>query len=197
MEPESAPPPSRPRFRGTENVSGREYLGCGLWVAAFLVLVVLSFTIGLRLRPDRGADRVTLTTGGAGESAWILVGETDEDGDPCVRLFRPGEEDEEGAEITGQCDVTDAFDEGGDGEGEPRPYVVTSAELPDGTIVVFAPVPDGAASVRLHLADGSQPTVEARRDDDADLSWFLYEATSAVDGPPQLLDSAGTVVDPP
>ncbi len=179
-------------------MSGREYLGCGLWMAAFLVLVVLSFTIGLMLRSDGGPDQATLTTGGAGDSAWVLVGGDDEDGEPCVRLFRPGEEDEEGAEITGQCGFTDAFDGGaGREEEEQRPYLVTSAELADGTTVVFAPVPDGATSVRLHLADGSRPTVDVRRDDDADLSWFLYEAAAAVDGPAQLLDRAGEVIEPP
>lgn len=178
-------------------MSGREYVGCGLWAAAFLVLVVLSFTVGLMLRPDGRGDQATLTRGGEGDSAWVLVGGSDEDGEPCVRLFRPGDEDREGAEITGQCGFTDAFDQGGPGEEEQRPYVVTSAERPDGTIVVFAPVPTGAASVRLQLADGTRPTVEARRDDDADLSWFLYEATTDVDGPPQLLDPAGQVIDPP
>lgn len=174
-------------------MSGREYVGCGLWVAAFLVLVALSFTVGALLRPDRGpggqSDPVTLVRGGSGDGAYRIEGYRDDVDDPCLRLLRPGQ----GEEVTGQCGFSPATEEG----PEAGRYVVTSTRLPDGTTVVFAPVPRQAERVRLHLAGGDRPTVTVRHSDRAGVSWFAYEASEAVDGPAEVLDGAGDPVDPP
>lgn len=176
---------------GTPNVSRREWTGCGLYVVAFLVVAVIGFLVGAALRPDGGADQVTLTSGGSGASAWVLVGSLDEADDPCVRLFRQGEEDTEGGEITGQCGLVGA-EEGDEG---PR-YRITSAELEDGSTVAFGPAPRQAERVRLRLADGSQPTVDVRQASGVDVRWFVYESDQPIDGPAQMLDGAGDPLTP-
>jgi hypothetical protein len=166
-------------------------MGCGLWVLGFLVLAVVSFLVGSMLRPDPGSSEVTLSSGGSGTAAYVLVGSIDELDDPCVQMYRPGEEGEEGAEITGQCGVVGAE------EGEARRYRITSTELDDGTTVAFGPVPRPAVSVRLTLADGSRRTVATRQADGIDLQWFSVELDQPVEGPAEVLDGNGDVLIPP
>ncbi|HYI61204.1 MAG TPA: hypothetical protein VEW93_05305 [Acidimicrobiales bacterium] len=194
MEPDPTPSPRRARRRrGGGDVSGREYVGCGLWVAAFVVLVALSFAVGVLLRPDRGpgggGDAVTLLREGTGDGAYRLDGYRDEADDPCLELLRPGRDEE----VTGQCGFTTSA-EGGPEAGR---YVVTSSLLPDGTTVVFGPVPRQAEEVRLRLSDGTRPTVTVRRSEQAGLSWFSHETRATVDGPAEVLDGAGDPIAPP
>jgi hypothetical protein len=171
-------------------VSRRDYAGCGLWALGFLVLVVVSFSVGVILRPDRGTPQVTLTSGGAGASAYVLVGTVDEADDPCVQLFPAEGGRDEGDELTGQCGLVGAE------EGEAPRYRVTSAELADGTTVAFGPVARRAETVRLPLADGSTATARVRQAEGVDLRWFVLELDQPVDGPAEVLDAAGTVLTP-
>lgn len=169
-------------------MSRGDYVGCGLWAAGFLVLVAISFTVGIILRPDRDVSSepgaVTLGVSGSGDARYRLIGRIDETNAPCVALVR------EGAEEVGQCGLTNR---GATGEDEER-FTVTSAELPDGTTVVFGPLPRQAESVRLELADDSRPTIEARRSQSAGLSWFVHETDQQVTGPPVMLDGNGEPV---
>lgn len=162
-----------------------DYLGCGLWALGFVVLVVVSFIVGSFLRPDDDeggggdVDAVTLAEGGRGDSAYALMGGTDEAGDPCVSLQIDGDE------VTGQCGFAV-----GTGEDADR-YTVTSTLLDDGTTVVFAPLPRAAESVRLDMSDGSTPQVETRESETAGVVWFVYESESEVAGPAEVLDADG------
>jgi hypothetical protein len=161
-----------------------DYIGCGLWALGFLVLVIVSFVVGSFLRPDDdegggNVDEVTLAEGGRGDSAYELKGGVDETGDPCVSLQIDGEE------VTGQCGFAV-----GTGDEADR-YVVTSTLLDDGTTVVFAPLPRAAESVRLDMADGSTPEVDARESTTAGVVWFVYESDSEVAGPATVLDADG------
>lgn len=195
MDPDDQPrepgvPPRRPPSRRSGGQASRsDYLGCGLWALGFLVLVVVSFSIGVALRPDDDPETVTLTSGGSGDSAYELQAHRDEVDDPCVTLLVDGEE------VTGQCGST--VDASPGAEGEADRYVITSSELPDGTTIAFAPVPREAEVVRLTLVDGSRPTVEVRTSEATGIAWFAYEADSAVAGPAEVLDGDGDPVRPP
>ncbi|HEX7133704.1 MAG TPA: hypothetical protein VF228_14100 [Iamia sp.] len=166
----------------------RDYLGCGLWVGGFLLLVVVSFAIGVILRPSPpeqegaiGPDDIALADVGPRVDGYRLVGGLDEVDDPCVILFRGDEE------ITGQCGVT----RGEADRDEVGRYTITSSVLEDGTTAVFAPVPPGTATVVLELSDGSTPEVDVQRNDDADVSFFLYETEEDVVGPATFLGTDG------
>jgi len=203
-DPPSGSPAGRRRPGGAAPVTRGDYLGCGLWALGFLVLVVVSFGVGAVLRPDGDANEapgaVTLAERGQGENAYRLVGRTDETDAPCVTLLPAGSEesaDAAGAEGAGtegvaQCGLTTR---GPDGD-EPERYTVSSAELPDGTTVAFGPLPRQADAVRLHLSDGSTPTIEARRSASAGFSWFVHETDQEIDGPPEMLDANGDPVTP-
>lgn len=201
MEPEvdadadaSAGPNPPTRRASTPTRSGkatrRDYTGCGLWALGFLVLVLISFAVGVVLRPDtnpnQGPDAVSLARSVGGDSSYRLVGRTDETEDPCVTLLRGDEE------VTGQCGVALSTE-----TGQVDRYAVTSSELKDGTTVVFGPVPRQAETVRLDLSDGSQPEVAVRRSDAAGLSWFTYETDQTVAGPAEMLDGNGSPVPTP
>jgi len=167
-----------------QTASRSDYIGCGLWALGFVVLVVVSFIVGSFLRPDDeegggDVDEITLSEGGRGDSAYALKGGVDETGDPCVSLQIDGEE------VTGQCGFAV-----GTGDEADR-YTVTSTVLEDGTTVVFAPLPRAAESVRLDMADGSTPEVEARESETAGVVWFVYESESEVAGPAEVLDADG------
>lgn len=190
-QPRAAAAPRRPPSgrSGGGQASRSDYLGCGLWALGFLVLVVVSFSVGVALRPDDDPETVTLTSGGSGDSAYVLRAHRDEVDDPCVTLHVGGEE------VTGQCGST--VDASPDTEDEAGRYVITSSELPDGTTIAFAPVPREAEVVRLTLADGSRPTVEVRTSETTGIAWFAYEADSPVAGPAEVLDGDGDPVRPP
>lgn len=165
----------------------RDYMGCGLWVGGFVVLVVVSFAVGVILRPSPadqdpsiGPDDITLADVGPRQAGYRLVGGRDEADDPCVYLFHGREE------VTGQCGVV--LNEAGADEGR---YGITSSELDDGTTVVFGPVPEGARTVVLDLADGSEPEVEVQSNDDADVDFFLYLTDEEVVGAATFLGSDG------
>lgn len=165
-----------------------DYMGCGLWAGGFLVLVIVSFAVGVILRPDTpepngtiGPDDITLADVGPRADGYRLVGGRDEADDPCVILFRLREE------ITGQCGVNRG-EADRDVEGQ---YTITSSELEDGTTAVFGPVPDGTATVVLQLGDGSAPDVDVERNDDADVSFFLFQTEEEVTGAATFLGSDG------
>jgi hypothetical protein len=165
-----------------------DYMGCGLWAGGFLVLVIVSFAVGVILRPDTpepngtiGPDDITLADVGPRADGYRLVGGRDEADDPCVILFRLREE------ITGQCGVNRG-EADRDVEGQ---YTITSSELEDGTTAVFGPVPDGTATVVLQLGDGSAPDVDVERNDDADVSFFLFRTEEEVTGAATFLGSDG------
>lgn len=171
-----------------------DYVGCGVWVLGFLVLVTISFAVGIVLRPDPpeqhaaiGPDDITLTDVGPREGGYRLVGGRDETGDPCVILFRLRQE------VTGQCGVS----RGEADRGEEGRYTITSATLDDGTTAVFGPVPDGTATVVLSLGDGSEPEVDVQRDDDADVSFFLHLTEEEVTGSATFLGTDGEPVPEP
>lgn len=168
-------------------------MGCGLWAGGFLVLVIVSFAVGVILRPDApeqegaiGPDDITLADVGPREGAYRLVGGRDEVDDPCVILFKGREE------VTGQCGVS-LSEEGTD---EAR-YGITSSELDDGTTAVFGPVPDGTATVVLELGDGTEPEVDVERNDDADVSFFLHLTEEDVTGAATFLGSDGEPIPEP
>lgn len=191
---------SRSPGPGSDVVTRRDYFGCGLWAAGFAVLVVVSFTVGVILRPDRAPDAntdgVTLAASVAGDSRYQLVGRIDDSDDPCVTLVRKVEGAPEPEQITAQCGLTTpaGADDSADDSADEERYVVTSSELPDGTTVVFGPVPRAAEAVRLTLSDGSRPEVEVRRSDAAGLVWFAYETDQDVSGPPVMVDGNGDEV---
>lgn len=171
-----------------------DYMGCGLWVGGFLVLVVISFAVGVILRPDSpepngtiGPDDITLADVGPREGGYRLVGGRDEADDPCVILFRLREE------VTGQCGVN----QGEADRDEQGRYTITSAELEDGTTAVFGPVPDGTATVVIPLGDGSEPEVAVERNDDADVSFFLHLTDQEVTGSATFLGSDGEPIPDP
>lgn len=171
-----------------------DYVGCGLWAAGFLVLVIVSFAVGVMLRPDSEqsdigvqADDITLAHVGADGDGYRLVGDQDEVGDPCVVLFKGK------AEVTGQCGYSFGTAER-DEEGR---YGVTSAELDDGTFVVFAPVPAGTATVTFTLSDGEQADVEVERNESADITFFVYEADRDIEGAATFLATDGETIPAP
>jgi hypothetical protein len=168
--------------------SRSDYTGCGLWALGFLVLVIVSFAVGIILRPSPpdqegsiGPDDITLTDVGPRSGGYRLVGGLDEADDPCVILFRQNEE------ITGQCGVAQGEAERAD-EGR---YTITSSELEDGTTAVFGPVPEGTATVVLELGDGTEPEVDVERNDDAEVSFFLFLTEEEVVGAATFLGSDG------
>ncbi len=173
--------------RRAPQASRSDYRGCALWAGGFLVLVVISFAVGVILRPDSdttdGSEAVTLAGAVAGDDAYAIVGRTDEVGDPCVTLRRDDEE------VTGQC----GFAPSGDGAGR---YTVTSSTLDDGTTVVFAPVPQQAEQVRITLTDDTEAVVDVRRSESAGFPWFEYETDQDVDGPVDVLDGNGDPIQP-
>ena len=63
-----------------------------------------------------------------------------------------------------------------------------------GRVVVFGPVPDEVATVRLNLVDGSQPTV--RTSEHNGVHYFVRSVEAEDKGPTILLDSAGREVTP-
>lgn len=171
-----------------------DYLGCGIWAGGFLVLVIVSFAVGVILRPSPpeqegaiGPDDIALADVGPRSQGYRLVGGLDEVDDPCVILFKQDEE------VTGQCGVNRGeADRGVLGE-----YAFTSSVLEDGTTAVFGPVPEGTATVVLELADGSGPEVEVERNDDAEVSFFLYVTDQEVVGPATFLGSDGDPIPEP
>jgi len=173
-------------------------MGCGVWALGFLVLAVVSFGVGSVLRPDPDPsappDAVTLAGSAADDSRYRLVGRTDESDDPCVTLVRDTDDGEGQEEVTGQCGVSASADTEGEA-GDVR-YVVTSSELPDGTTVVFGPVPRQTVTVRLALSDGSEPEVDVRRSEEAGIIWFAYETDQTVSGPAEMLDGNGDAIPP-
>jgi hypothetical protein len=181
-EPPASPAPRRP---GSQGASRGDYLGCGLWALGIFALVIVSFTVGLALRPGGEDDGSTIHESGSGNSAYEIKARLDETRAPCLSLRR------DGAEVTAQCGFSPQ------GEGSEGRYEVTSTELPNGTTVVFAPLPPGTAKVRLSLADGTTEEVATRRTDADDITWFVAETKSAVDGPAELLTSDGSPVPPP
>ena len=191
--PPPAAPPPRPRGgptgpgRRAPQASRSDYRGCALWAGGFLLLVIVSFAVGVVLRPDSdttdASEAVTLAGSVAGDDAYELVGRTDEIGDPCVTLRRDGDE------VTGQCGFPPSPDDA-------SRYTVTSSLLDDGTTVVFAPVPPQAEQVRLPLSDGSEPVVDVRRSPSAGITWFTYETDLTIDGPAEVLDGNGAPLTP-
>lgn len=183
---EDDPTPTR-AGAGRVGASRRDYLGCGALGLGFLLLVIVSFTVGVILRPDApGIDEFTLTSGGSGDSGWRLVAYLDEDGDQCLRL------DVDGTEATGQCGTAVDTTAG----AEAGRYLITSSLLPDGTTIAFAPVPRQAATVVLPLDDGTEATAEVRVSETTDIRWFVTETEQAIDGPAQILDDAGEALTP-
>jgi hypothetical protein len=168
------------------SASRSDYMGCGLWALGFVVLVCISFAVGIVLRPedDPTAD---LTRVGPADGDYELVGSIDEVDDPCVTLYDGDEE------VTGQCGVVLESDT--DEEGR---YGFTSAELSDGSTVAFGPVPRDAASVVIELSDGSRPEVPVKVSDelDQDIQWFALETdlTIAEGSEATLLDINGNPV---
>lgn len=177
--------------RRSPRASRQDYLGCGLWALGFLVLVVVSFTVGVVLRPDADdsvdRDAVSLTEVGPPGSGYELRGGRDEVDDPCVTLVLDGDE------VTGQCGVVlQSDDDPGDGH-----YGVTSSVLDDGTTVVFAPVPSGTATVEVDLSDGTSPRIDVRTSEQVNFDWFVLETDAEVEGPATMLDADGDPVPPP
>ena len=174
--------------RRTQQASRSDYRGCALWAGGFLVLVIVSFAVGVILRPDSdatdGSEAITLSEDVDGDASYEIVGRTDEVGEPCVTLRRDGDE------VTGQCGYTSV-----DAEGRTR-FVVTSSELDDGATVAFGPVPALAEQVRLTLADGSTEVVDIRRSPTLGFSWFMAVTDQDIDGSAELLDSVGDVLPP-
>lgn len=155
----------RSEVRPGDSASRSDYLGCGVWVLGFVVLVCISFAVGIVLRPE---DDPTTDLGrvGPADGDYQLVGSVDEVDDPCVTLFDGDEE------VTGQCGVVLESDAEQSGR-----YGFTSAELSDGTTVAFGPVPRDAASVVVELSDGSRPETPVKVNDDLDqdVYWFALE----------------------
>ncbi|MGI8939702.1 MAG: hypothetical protein ACR2JF_16105 [Iamia sp.] len=183
-------PAARPTMgpgRRAPQANRGDYTGCALWAGGFLVLVIISFTVGVILRPDSdttdGSEAVTLASSVAGDDAYEIVGRSDEIGDPCVTLRRDGEE------VTGQCGSALDID-------EPTRYKVTSTVLEDGTTLVFGPVPGQTEQVRLRLEDGSEPVVDVRRSQTAGFPWFALETDQDIDGPAEMLDGNGDPLRP-
>lgn len=165
-----------------------DYIGCGVWVAGFLVLVVVSFAVGVILRPDSDqsdlgvqADDIALADVGEEGEGYRLLGDQDEADDPCVVLFQRR------AEVTGQCGFT-LLEEGGSAEGR---YGVTSSVLDDGTTVVFAPVPPGTATVTFPLSGGDEAEVDVQVNESAGISFFVYETDQEVEGEATFLGTDG------
>ncbi|MEJ7582915.1 MAG: hypothetical protein WKF43_02280 [Acidimicrobiales bacterium] len=129
-------------------LSDTSWRGCGLWVAAFLVVVVGGCVAGLALRPDPDAPARVAEGDG-----WKVQVRKDDVGDPCTELIIGN------AVRTGQCGFAVATEGAEPGVEAPAVYRATSAEVGGGTIVIFGPVPEGAVRVRLRLADGSRPVV--------------------------------------
>jgi hypothetical protein len=152
-------------------------------VVGFVVITFGGCIVGLALRP--GPDDPEETSGAvvlaADESAakvWTLRARTDEAGDPCTELFVDGEL------RTGQC---------GFGTGR---YRATSAPLDDGRVVIFGPVPEEVARVRLRLEDGSRPSAVTRTAEGFAGRFFVYESDGVADrGPTMLLDESGAEVE--
>lgn len=174
-------PPRRHHPPGATPVRDKrkDYIGCGLWALAFLIVGIGGCAAGLALRPDAGpkeTDPTTVARGGRGEGAYELLGRTDETGEPCLTLTAGSEE------ITGQCGYsvsgTDEID-----------YKATSTTRGN-TTVIFGPVPDEVVKVRLRLEDGSRPEVRTRNADGLPGRFFVYEADSPDVGPTELLDDA-------
>ncbi len=175
MAADDAPEPEKARPLGPrpggERASRSDYLGCGVWVLGFVVLVCVSFAVGVVLRPD--ADpKVDLARVGPADGDYRLVASIDEANDPCVTLFDGDDE------VTGQCGIalgTAEVDDTGR-------YAFTSAELSDGTTVAFGPVPRAAETVVVELADGSTERAQVHADDglDEDVFWFSLESDEAI-----------------
>lgn len=179
-----------------QSASRSDYIGCGLWAAGFLVLVIVSFAVGVVLRPesdqsDTGvdADSIQLVEVGAEGDGYRLLGDRDEVGDPCVVLFQRR------AEVTGQCGFNlGQADRDDDAEGR---YSVTSSRLEDDTTVVFGPVPEGTRRVTFALSDGSEADVAVERNQSADVSFFVYESEADVEGSATFLGPDGEPIPDP
>jgi len=150
-------------------------------VVAFVVITVGGCVVGLALRPgpdDPSDAAVVLASDESAAKVWTLRGRTDEAGDPCTELF-VGER-----LLSGQC---------GFGTGR---YRATSATLDDGRVVIFGPVPEEVARVRLRLENGSRPSLETRTTDGFAGRFFVYESDGVADrGPTELLDESGSEVE--
>jgi hypothetical protein len=165
-----------------------DYMGCGLWVGGFVVLVIISFAVGVILRPDSEQsdlgvqpDDIELADVGPDGEGYRLIGDQDEEDDDCVVLFQRQ------AEVTGQCGVT-LTEEGGAEDGR---YGVTSSVLDDGTTVVFGPVPEGTNTVTFALSDGTEAEVEVQTNESAGISFFVYETDQEVEGSATFLGTDG------
>lgn len=187
-----APPPrDRPGAARGGQASRSDYVGCGVWALGFLVLAVISFTVGIILRPDPpGLDKVTFTSGGGGESAYRIEGYRNEDDEPCLMIYVDDQE------TTGQCGTAIDTTPGLASEEAGR-YLITSSRLPDGTTVAFAPVPADTATVVVPLSDGTEDEVEARTSETTGMQWFVLETDLEVTGPARMLDANGQPVPPP
>jgi hypothetical protein len=145
--------------------------GCLLWVLAFFVVIVVGFSIGLVLRPDPDAPAQV-----ANGQGWEVEVQNADDG-RCIRLIIGNQE------RAGQCEFLV------DGA-----YRATSYEVGGGQVVVFGTLPEGVASVRLRLADGSRPRVQA--EEEKGVRYFVHVADGPDQGPTELLDASGNEVDP-
>lgn len=179
-----------------QTASRSDYIGCGMWAGGFLVLVIVSFTIGVILRPDSDQSDTGVTTGdialaevGRDGDGYRLRGDLDEVDDPCVVLFK------DDTEITGQCGFNLGQAERDDDAG--GQYTVTSSVLEDGTTVVFGPVPDGTQRVTFALSDGEEAAVDVERNDSAEVSFFVYETDAEVEGEASFLGSDGEPIPEP
>jgi len=155
--------------------------GCALWAVAFLVVIIGGCVVGLTLRPDPRADTKP-TTVEAGDN-WLLQVHRDETKAPCAELV-----DNKGKLLAGQCAYATKTTAGRSA------YLATSVKV-GSDIVVFGPVPDSVASVRLTLADGSHPQV--RTGEKNGIHYFVNTSGAADVGPTELLDAKGRPVTPP
>jgi len=154
------------------------WAGCALWALAFAFVIAGGCAIGLVLRPD--PDGPATVARGQG---WEIEVVEDEAGDPCVNLVI-------GNQIrTGQCGFAARDEE------DRTVYRATSAPVGGNVILVFGPVPEGVARVRLRLDDGSRPTVgvEERKS----VRYFVFEGKVEDRGPTTLLDAEGNEVELP
>ena len=149
--------------------------------------------IGLTLRsdPDSAQKPVTVEAG----DGWTFQVYQDEVNDPCTQLIAEDASEaatgDENGVVAGQCAFGVVADPD-DPDAAPQ-YRATSFTI-RGRVVVFGPVPDEVATVRLNLVDGSQPTV--RTSEHNGVHYFVRSVEAEDKGPTILLDSAGREVTP-
>jgi len=159
--------------------------GCGIWAAAFFVVIIGGCVAGLALRGDPHEAQKAVTVE-AGDN-WLLQVHKDDEKAPCVELV-----DQKGVLIAGQCAYATVVDP--DDPTATLQYKATSAKV-SGQVVIFGPVPLGVASVELTLADDSHPT--SRTGEKNGVHYFVYTADVADKGPTTLLDARGKRIAPP